>query len=259
MFNKLRRLLITLMFSLLYVPTSAAQELHAGDMQPWRIGAEIFVNSTLFEADFGDPSGGSFATDEPGIDVDIEKGAFTPGNWLRFQPVGQLLYWNGTQWSTAIPNGERIEITDALNNAISFSATGTSGTAGVIGEVSSDGRVHEHLSFKIFDVANTPNGTPGAYRIQFKLFESNANSDTSVSIATSPIAIVFNRGLEQGSFELAVAAANDLTENSVFVADTGILTIQRVKALGTYYQAKLQHIGDGKFQLIEVHEITATQ
>ncbi|SFD86065.1 hypothetical protein [Nitrosomonas sp. Nm166] len=259
MFNKLKILLITLMFSLHFVPASSAQELHAGDIQPWRIGAEIFVNNTVFETDFGDPSGGSFATDEPGIDVNIEKGAFTPGNWLRFQPVGQLLYWNGTQWSTAIPNGERIEITDALNNAISFSATGTAGTAGVIGEVGSDGSVHEHLSFKIFDVSNTPNGTPGAYRIQLRLFESNANSDTSVSIATSPITIVFNRGLEHESFELAVAAANDLTENSVFVADTGILTIQRVKALETYYQAKLQHIGDGKFQLIEANEITVTE
>ena len=57
-------------------------------------------------------------------------------------------------------------------------------------------------------------------------------------------------------FELAVSAAADLNENSVFVAETGTLDIQQVKALGTYYKVKLRHIGDNKFELIEANEIT---
>jgi hypothetical protein len=231
-------------------------ELHAGDIQPWRIGAEIFVNSTLFETDFGDLGGGPFATDDPGVDVNVQQGAFTPGNWLRFQPVGQLLYWNGTQWSETTPNGERIEVTDALSNTISFRAGGVGETAGVIGEIDSNGGLHEHLgSFAIFDASNTPNGSTGAYRIQFKLFESAPQSDTSVSIAATPIAIVLNRGLASENFESAVAAAADLDDNAAFVAETGLLTIQRVKAFGTYYRVKLQHTENNQFQLIEANEI----
>lgn len=229
--------------------------LHTEDIQPWRIGAEIFVNSTLFETDFGDLSGGPFATDDPGIDVNVQQGAFTPGNWLRFQPVGQLLYWNGTQWSETTPNGERIEITDALSNTISFRAGGVDESAGIIGEIGSDGGLHTHLSFKILDASNTPNGSPGAYRIQFKLFESMPHSNTSVSIAVSPIAIVLNRGLASESFESAVAAASDLDDNAAFVAEAGLLMIQRVKAFGTYYRVKLQYTENNQFQLIEAEEI----
>lgn len=245
-----------LVFSFL-CSSAIAQDLHEGDIQPWKIGAEIFVNSNLFEPDFGDIGGGLYTTDEPGFDVNIAKGAFTPGNWLRFQPVGQLLFWNGAEWSAIVPNGERIEITDALGAAISFRAGGVSDTPGVIGEVGSDGGLHEHLGkISIFDASNALGGSVGAYRIELKLFESQANSDTSVSIASSPIAIVFNRGLEHDKFELAVSAAADLKDNSVFVAETGILDIQQVKALGTYYKVKLRHIGDNKFELIEAEEIT---
>ena len=237
----------------------AGQDLHEGDIQPWRVGAEIFVNSTLFETDFGDLSGGPFATDDPGVDVNIQAGAFTPGNWLRYQPVGQLLYWDGTQWTDVVPNGERIEITDVLSNVTLFSADGVSETAGVIGEVDSNGSVHEHLSFAIFDASNTPNGSAGAYRIQLKLFESLPQSDLSVSIAATPIAIVFNRGLETESYELAVSAADGLDSNAVFVAETGVLTIQRVEALGTVYKVKMQSIGNNQFQLVEAEEVTDAQ
>lgn len=233
--------------------------LHESDIQPWRIGAEIFVNSHLFETDFGDISGGLYATDKPGVDVNVEKGAFTPGNWLRFQPVGQLLFWNGSDWRPVVPNGERVEIKDAQENAISFRIDGVSEHAGVIGQIDSEGGLHAHLDFSILDVSNALGGSSGAYRIQLKLFESKPNSDISVSIAPSPIAIVLNRGLQQEHFEQAVSAAADLNENSVFVADTGILNIQRVKALGTFYKVKLQHIGNNQFQLIEAEEISGTE
>jgi hypothetical protein len=237
----------------------AGHELHETDIQPWRVGAEIFVNSALFETDFGDLGGGPFATDDPGVDVNIQAGAFTPGNWLRYQPVGQLLFWDGTQWTDVVPNGERIEITDVLSNVTVYSADDVSETAGVIGEVDSSGSVHEHMSFAIFDASNTPNGSAGAYRIQFKLFESLPQSDLSVSITASPIAIVFNRGLETESYELAVSAADGLDNNAVYAAETGVLTIQRVDALGAVYKVKMQSIGNNQFQLIEAKEVTDAQ
>lgn len=256
MLKKIINLSMTFVLSLFSMSAITQVHLHEGDIQPWKIGAEIFVNTNLFEPDFGDIGGGLYTTDEPGFDVNIAKGAFTPGNWLRFQPVGQLLFWNGTEWSTAAPNGERIEITDALGNAISYRTDGVSTTPAIIGEIGSDGGMHEHLEMSIFDASNALGGSVGAYRIQLKLFESKANSDTSVSIATSPIAIVFNRGLEHEKFELAVSAAANLKDNSVFVAETGILDIQQVKALGTYYKVKLRHIGDYKFELIKAEEIS---
>ena len=200
---------------------------------------------------------GLFATDDPGVDVNVQQGAFTPGNWLRFRPVGQLLYWNGAQWLESTPNGERIEITDALNNAITFHANGVSEIAGVIGEIDSNGGLHEHLNFKILDASNTPNGSPGAYRIQLKLFESTPQSDTSVSIAAAPIAIVLNRGLTSENFESAIVVAAGLDDNAAFVAETGTLTIQRVRAFGAYYKVKLQYNENNQFQLIGAEEITA--
>ena len=260
MFKKVINLSSILVFSLFFLSTisvvAKAQELHADDLQPWRIGAEIFVNSNFFEADFGDLPGGMFLTDEPGIDVNVEKGTFTPGNWLRLQPVGQLHYWNGSEWVLTTPNGERIEITDALDATISIRTDGVSETAAVIGEIDGGGGLHEHLDFSVFDASNALNGSVGAYRIQLKLIETEAQSELSVSIATAPITIVFNRGLENEAFELAASAAADLNNNAVFVADTGILTIQEVKALGTYYKVKLQQDGNGQFQLIQAEEVS---
>jgi len=258
MLRKFNTLLLILLSGFWFSPTTAA-DTHEGDFQPWRIGAEIFLNEKVFEADLGDIRGGPYSTDDPGFDIDIAKGAFTPGNWLRFQPVGRLLFWNGTEWSTSVPNEERIEITDALNNTISFRTDGVSNTLGVIGQIGSDGGLHEHMQMSLLDASNALGGSVGAYRIQFKLFESAANSDTSVSIATSPIAVIFNRGLEEEKFELAVSAAIDLEDNSVYNAETGILTIHEVKALGTYYKVKLKNIGNYTFELIHAEEILKTE
>lgn len=231
------------------------QDQHEGDIQPWKIGAEIFLNSHSFESDFSDLPGGNFNTENPGVDVNVSKGSFTSGNWLQFQPVGQLLFWNGSEWVPTVPNGERIELKDALDQIISFRSDGVDNKSAIIGEIDNEGGLHEHLNFSIYNVSNTLNGSVGAYRIQLKLFETKPQSDVSVSIATSPISIIFNRGLEHDQFELAVAAADRFIDHSIFVAETGLLTLQRVKALGSYYQAKLQHIGNNQFQLIEAKEI----
>lgn len=258
MFKKIINLSSILVFILFFLSTisvvAKAQELHADDLQPWRIGAEIFVNSNFFETDFGDLPGGLFVTDEPGVDVNVAKGTFTPGNWLQFKPVGQLYYWNGNEWTLTAPNGERVEIKDALGSTISIGTDGVNEASAVIGEINNEGGLHEHLDFSIVDASNALNGSVGAYGIQLKLFETKANSDISVSIATTPITIVFNRGLENEKFELAASTATSLNNHSVFFADTGILTIQKVKALGTYYKVKLQQIGNDQFQLIEAEE-----
>ena len=126
-----------------------------------------------------------------------------------------------------------------------------------IDPVDEDG--HIIIDFSIYDASNTLSGSVGAYRIQVRLFETKPQNDLSVSIATSPISIVFNRGLEQDKFELAIAAADGLINHSTFIVETGLLTLQRVKALGSYYKAKLQHIGNNQFQLIEATEIPSPE
>jgi hypothetical protein len=61
--------------------------------------------------------------------------------------------------------------------------------------------------------------------------------------------------LETENYELAVSSSADLDNSPVFVAETGLLTIQRVNALGSVYKVKMQYIGNNQFQLIEADEI----
>ncbi|OQK16802.1 hypothetical protein AU255_02535 [Methyloprofundus sedimenti] len=240
--------------------TALAEEeahLHAGDLQPWRIGAEINLNSQLFEVDFGDLGGGAFATDEPGVDVNVEKGAFQPGNWLQFQLQGQLLFWDGDEWTTAMPNEEHVNIIDALDNTVSIDAHGVSEGLAVIGEIDANGALHAHIDFSLLDASNNLNGSQGAYRIELKLFESAANSDLSVSYAAKPVVIVFNQGLEEAEFEHAIEALGDDPHEAVIYDDvSGILSILEVKAFGRHYKVELQDQGDFLFKLTDAEEIS---
>ncbi|WP_428354219.1 hypothetical protein [Methyloprofundus sp.] len=241
-------------------PAFAADDhLHAGDLQPWRQGAEIFLNSQLFEVDLGDLGGGPFATDDPGIDVNIEKGAFNPDNWLQFQAVAPLQFWDGDEWTTSMPNGEHINIVDALDQTIRIDGHDISNNLAVIGEFEADGGLHTHIDFSLQDASNTLSGSQGAYRIELKLFESAANSELSVSYAAKPVVIVFNQGLAEAEFEHAVEALEDAHEGAHEGAEyddiTGILSIPEVEAFGKHYTIQLNDQGNFLFQLSEAHEV----
>jgi len=183
-----------------------AAEQHDGDIQPWKQGGQIELNGTLFEADFGDLSGGAYRTDDPGYDADTALGAFGAGNWLWFEGIGSLQFWDGSAWSNSVLNGEYIEIEDALDNTSVFSADGVSNGAGVIGQFDSDGDIHEHLDMAIRNASNALGGSVGAYWITLQLFETVADSQTPLAISAS-YDIIFNRGLASADFEAAVSAA----------------------------------------------------
>ncbi|WP_446810505.1 hypothetical protein ACH50O_02620 [Methylomonas sp. 2BW1-5-20] len=185
-----------------------AADQHAGDIQPWRSNGQIFVNGDWFEADFGDLSGGLYRTDDPGYDANTELGAFGAGNWLWFGGLGNLQFWNGSIWSNAAPNGEHVEITDALGNLTTFNTSGVQNASGVIGEFNNAGDLHEHLDMAIRNAANALGGTPGAYWITLQLFETLPESTSPVSTASAPFHILFNRGLAHDAFETAVSAAS---------------------------------------------------
>lgn len=178
---------------------------HAGDIQPSKGNGNIELNATLFEADFGDLSGGKFRTDDPGFDADTDHGAFGDGNWLWFQGVGSLKFWNGSIWSNALLNGERIEIEDALGNITTFNASGVSNPFGVVGAFDNTGDIHEHLDFSIRNASNALGGSVGAYWITLQLFETAPNSQVALASSRN-FDIIFNRGLSKDDYEAAVSA-----------------------------------------------------
>lgn len=222
----------------------AEGEQHAGDVQPWKTGTTLNLNQYLFEADFGDLGGGLFATDDPGFDIDSTKGPLTAGNWLRFEPVGTLKYWNGSAWTNSIPNGERIEIKDALDNIVSYSQNGVSGGLGVVGAIDREGDIHEHLDMSIRTATGALGGSVGAYLIELTVSESAPKSDMPTATAIAPIKIVFNRGLEHALFDQAVA----VLENALFDDKTGSLEIKDVQVGQQHFWVRLQ-LNNNLFEL----------
>jgi hypothetical protein len=191
----------------LNLPTAFAadEHQHAGDIQPWLENGQIKLNATLFEANFGDLAGGLYSTDDPGFDADNDHGAFSAGNWLNFQGLSSLKFWNGSSWSNAVPNGEYVKIEDALGNTTKLSVSGVDNAAGVIGDFDAAGDIHTHLDFTIYNSSDVKGGSVGAYWITLSLFESAPFS--SIPLASSEnFSIIFNRGLTEVAYESAVSA-----------------------------------------------------
>ncbi|MBL0010768.1 MAG: hypothetical protein IPP22_06770 [Nitrosomonas sp.] len=84
MLKKIINLSVTFVLSLFPMSAITQVHLHEGDIQPWRIGAEIFLNTNLFEPDFGDIGEGLYTTDEPGFEVNIAKKGHSPRELVAF-------------------------------------------------------------------------------------------------------------------------------------------------------------------------------
>jgi hypothetical protein len=200
--NGLKMILAAVLVS--QIATANAEGLHEGDVNPWKVGNEIFVNATVFEANLGDLSGGPYRTSSPGFDVDTAQGPFGAGNWLRYEALGALQFWNGSIWSNNLPGNETLSIEDALGETTVFSATGASNPIGVIDQIDTAGGVHQHLQFSLRNAANQLGGSVGAYWISFQLFETAADSLEPLTQASAPISIFFNRGMDHEDFDLAI-------------------------------------------------------
>ncbi len=166
------------------------------------------MNATLIEANFGDLAGGAYVTDDPGFDADTAKGAFGAGNWLQFQGLATLKFWDGDSWNATVPNGEHVEIKDALENVTTFSTTGVSNPFGVIGQLDAGGDLHEHLDFSIKNTSNVLGGSVGAYWISLNLLETSPESTIALNTPSEVANIVFNRGLNAAAYEAAVAGVS---------------------------------------------------
>jgi len=204
MLNKIVLPAVALAIGLSVSNVYAAQ--HLGDIQPFKVAGQIYTNGDLFAADLGDLYGGLYKTNNPGFDADTDKGAFGAGNWLQLQGLGALKFWNGSAWSNSVPNGEHVEIEDALGSIMTFSTDGVTNPFGVIDELDSSGDLHSHLKMSIKNASNALAGTTGAYWIDLAILETLAEGSTPVSTASAPFSIIFNRGLGATAFDSAVNA-----------------------------------------------------
>jgi len=191
-------------------PSALAAGLHEGDVLPRLVDNTIVIDDLddkevdfvsgfpIFESDFGDLAGGPNKTDDPGFDH--EAGEFTQGTLLAFRTVRPLEFWNGSAWTSL--SQATISATDALGAVVNIKSAGSfvSGS-GLIGQVTSDGNVHEHIDFAINSDASL-----GAYAVAFSLFGLLADQTTPVYTESAPYMVIFNRGLSTADFETAVAA-----------------------------------------------------
>lgn len=200
---------------------SHAQGVHEGDVLPELAGNKLVLvteglefdfltGAPIYEADFGDITGGLFETDDPGYDH--ESGQFTSGTLFAVMAVSPLQFWNGTSWIPTTP--AVITISDALNpdrpNLLIDDSLISTGVA-LIGQVDIDGNLHEHT-----DMSITSGAAPGAYLITLKLValleEALNPSDFSLDLSmrayddSDPFMIIFNRGLVFEAFEASVEA-----------------------------------------------------
>lgn len=202
----MRNLFATLLTCAALLPGLAVAQLHEGDVELSVANGQITLSgndawhddgSAVFEADFGDFSGGPYLTDDPGYDS--EPGTFSADIIINYTALGALQFWDGAQWSSVVPSAEYVRLDGNLGEESRWTASGVTGdTAGLIGQAGSNGQLHEHLDMR---VARSGGGTPsiGAYLIQLQL-----TSDSYIS--SQPYYMVFNRGLSEDAFEEAVLA-----------------------------------------------------
>lgn len=183
---------------------STAQHIHAGDVQPDIVAGQIVLPSSqthgatggaLFEGDFGDLVKGPYKTSSPGFNTF----AFTAGTIVNYTALGGLSYFDGLNWSSHVPTQEYVRLEGNGGEDTRWTVSGPSGDlSGLLGQVSSNGELHEHLDFS---VARIGGGTPavGAYLIQLQLTADGYGS-------SDPFYLVFNRGLSVTAFESGVEA-----------------------------------------------------
>jgi hypothetical protein len=160
------------------------------------------TGSPLFEAEFGaefgDPANG---TEDPGFVVD--DGSFNAGDYLAFEVVNTLSYWDGINWSSSTAGSESLLVADVLGTTTT-TVTGSSiiNAIGLVDQADAEGGVHSHLDFEI-DLA----AASGAYLLELALlgFSDQALTDLIVP-ASGSFFIAFNYGMDEELFEAGVDA-----------------------------------------------------
>jgi outer membrane autotransporter protein len=167
----------------------------------------------IFVTDFGDFAGGPYGVDDPGFFAGA--GALPPGTLLRYTITTPLDFWDpaARQWQDRTARGERIRLAGGLTATaggscgllICFTSGSTLiGDTSVTGALSliidespANGSLHTHLDWFIEEADGSAGGSAGAYTLELSMSaEGFADSE--------PIVILFNRGLSNADFGLAL-------------------------------------------------------
>jgi len=177
-------------------------------IEPIKTGNIITVDPTTIVGDFFTSLRSQFATSNFSFEADSSSGPFGRGNILWFEGVGSLRFWNGSAWVNNTPAGESVRLVDAVNwdAWATFSSTGVTNPRGTIGDFDTSGNLHAHPLFSVRTASGGLGGSVGAYWISLKLLETTADNSSVVLAASSPLNIVFNRGLSAPAYASAVAA-----------------------------------------------------
>ena len=172
----------------------------------------------IFATDFGDFAGGPFGVDDPGFFA--SAGALRPGTLLRYTITRALDFWNpGTaEWQDRTPLDERIRLAGGLTASAGGSCgllvcfengstlIGSSSVSGalslIIDAAPADGSLHTHLDWFVENADGSRGGSEGAYALELSM-----SADGFVD--STPIVILFNRGLSNTTFGLALQSLID--------------------------------------------------
>ncbi len=174
----------------------------------------------IFATDFGDFAGGPFGVDDPGFFA--SAGALRPGTLLRYTITRALDFWNPAtaRWQDRTPLDERIRLAGGLAASaggscgllVCFESASTLiGSSSVSGALSliidaapADGSLHTHLDWFVEKADGSRGGSEGAYALELSM-----SADGFVD--STPIVILFNRGLSNTVFGLALQSLIDAT------------------------------------------------
>jgi len=207
---------------------------HAGDIRLSVVGGvltltgphayvDLHTGHSLLEADFGDFAHGANTTPNPGFDIAV--GVLPNQSFLALQPIGNLLFWDGSTWGAAA-TGTALTVEDARHLNSTWTAAGTSGEPAVVGFTGDGLGIHDHVKFSISTEA-----AMGAYLASFILINVAAGDvttpapdfNTPVNQPSRPIAIAFNFGLGHEAFEAAVDARVVPLPAAVWLLGSGIV------------------------------------
>lgn len=153
---------------------------------------------------------GDQVTDNPGWRI---LGGAPDGDIIGLEPLAGLLFWDGAQWVSSVPAGERIRLTGKVGvttiTLTDVGAAGVDGDAVVLLEPITGGGIHSHQDFSLVDATGTvfPGAAIGAYAFEAQLVGfTSLIPYTPKQTPSESFFLVFNYGLAPAAFEEAVDA-----------------------------------------------------
>ncbi len=146
-----------------------------------------------------------FSTSSPGFAS--LAGFLQPGEQIRFDIIRELLYWNGSQLTPAVPTMTIYQFA----NSVTVSANDTNGKPGLLlGGAGSNGEVHIHVDYEL------PTSAPaGVYGLMLTV----GPAGTATFEKSDPILVALRRGATNLNPDQGVAAMAALLPTPVPVPE----------------------------------------